>query len=300
MSLENAILTETRHLGFIAAGIAAAGPAENLDLFNRWLQDGNAADMAFMERSRQVRTDVKNIMPDVKSIIVVAARYPTNREPDRGFSTYARGMDYHIVIRDKLSLLADFINKQPGISTRVCVDSAPLFEREWAVRTGIGWRGRQGQIVNPEAGCCLLIGALLLNIELAPSTPCANQCGNCRLCVDACPTRAILDNGLIDCRRCLAYLTVEHRGDIPGELQTAMGQTLFGCDICTAVCPWNKREDDGILAEFQERPMPSTHEILAMSKEEFTSLFKDSAVFRTGLERLKRNARIALQNSSQE
>ena len=297
MSLENSILTEARRLGFIAAGIAAAGPAENLDLFNRWLQDGNAADMAFMERSRQIRTDVKNVMPDVKSIIVVAARYATNKEPGKGFSTYARGMDYHIVIRGKLSLLADFIKKQPGISTRVCVDSVPLFEREWAIRAGIGWRGRQGQIVNPKAGCCLSIGVLLLNIVLAPSTPCANQCGNCRLCVDACPTRAILDNGLIDCRRCLAYLTVEHKGDIQGELQIAKGQTLFGCDICTAVCPWNKMENDGILAEFHERLMPDAKEILAMSKEEFTSRFKDSTVFRTGLERLKRNAAIVLENT---
>ena len=297
MSLENAILTEARQLGFIATGIATAGPAENLDLFNKWLRDGNSADMAFMERSQHVRTDVRNVMPEVRSIIVAAARYATNKEPGKGFSTYARGMDYHIVIRNKLSLLSDFIKKQPGISTRICVDSVPLFEREWAVRAGIGWRGKQGQIVNPAAGCCLSIGVLLLNIELAPSLPCTNQCGNCRLCMDACPTGAILDDGLIDCRRCIAYLTIEHKGDIPQEFHKTIGKSLFGCDICTAVCPWNVQDNDGIISEFKERQMPNAEEILAMSKEEFTSRFKDSTVFRTGLERLKRNAALVQGNT---
>jgi len=297
MSIETSILTEARRIGFVTAGIASVGPAESIEVFRKWLEAGNAAGMEFLKRNINQRADIRNIMPEVKSVIVVAARYPVNPEPGIGFASYCRGKDYHNAIRDKLALLAEFIRKELASTGRICVDSAPVIEREWAIRAGIGWQGKQGQIVNPQWGCCLLIGELLVNVDLKPSERLSNQCGICRKCVDACPTRAIAGEGLIDCRKCLAYLTIEHKGEIPADIHAAMGQTLFGCDRCTAVCPWNKPGTGSVMPDFLWQEMPDVKEILAMSEDQFQTRFKESSVLRTGLARLKRNAQIALKNS---
>jgi len=290
-------MSEARRLGFVAAGIASVGPAESIAVFRKWIDEGNAAGMEFLKRNIQQRSDIRSVMPEVKSVIVVAARYPLNPQPGRGFACYSRGKDYHIVIRDKLSLLAEFARKEITSTRRICVDSAPVIEREWAIRAGIGWQGKQGQIVNPEWGCCLMIGELLVSIDLKPSERLPNQCGTCRKCIDACPTGAVTGQGLIDCRKCLAYLTIEHKGEIPEDIHRKMGQTLFGCDICTAICPWNKQGTELIMPEFIGDQMPNAEQILAMSEDEFKTRFKESSVLRTGLSRLQRNARVAMKNS---
>ena len=291
-SLTDQVLAQARELGFVAAGVAAAAPSETISHYRRWLESGYAADMAYMARHADLRADPRLLTPGMASVIVVAARYPVNPDCSRGFSMYARGRDYHDVLRDKLGLLADFLHARAPLKVRrICVDSAPLLEREWAVRAGVGWRGRQGQIVNPDAGCCLLLGALLVDAPLDASAACPNQCGTCRRCLDACPTGALCEDGLLDARKCISYLTIEHKGEIPEELRCAVRGRLFGCDACTAVCPWNQRGEDRVMPELASVPMPDAAEILAMPEAEFARRFSGTAIARTGLNRLQRNAR---------
>ena len=293
-------MARAEELGFAAAGIALAGATTTFPLYQQWLADGQADGMSYLARHAELRRHPADVAPGTRSIIGVAARYPTNPLPGAGFSTYARGQDYHTVIRRKLKELAAFIgDRNPLTVARVCVDSAPLLEREWAVRAGLGWRGKQGQIVHPRLGCCLLLGFLLVDIELEPSPPRPNQCGTCRLCIEACPNGALSDEGTLTTRRCIAYLTIERAGDLRPEDARAMGDSLFGCDCCTAVCPWNRYGADRIMPELTELPCPTPRELAAMDEAAFGMRFKDTVVWRTGLQRLKRNAAAVCENASE-
>lgn len=297
MTTEQQIIAFTREQGFASAGIVTVARSESMEVFLQWLASGNAAGMSYLQRHAALRSDPRELMPSAQSIIVVAAQYPTNRQPGSGFATYARGRDYHDVIREKLKNVALLVEDLCGPSqSRVCVDSAPILEREWAVRAGIGWIGRQGQVVSPDAGSSILLGELLVDVQLEPTARCEAQCGDCRLCVDACPCKAISDDGHVDARRCISYLTIEHAGPIPSELADKMGASLFGCDICTAICPWNNNCELFIMNELEEMPMPSARECVTMTKETFRTRFSDSAVMRSGIDRLQRNARIASDN----
>ncbi len=297
MRLEQEIIDHALKLGFATTGIAKAGPSETMEIFNKWIASGNSAGMNYLSRNLDLRADPRNAVPGIKSVIVTAARYPANKQPGKGFSCFARNTDYHTVITTKLTKLAEFIaGKTPATITRACVDSFPILEREWAIRAGIGWRGKQGQIVNPSHGCCILLGILLTDAELSPSGQIAQQCGNCALCVKACPTGAIQSDGTIDARKCLSYLTIEHKEDIPSDIQPLMGEALFGCDFCTAVCPKNPENDTNIMPELRGKEMPDPDQCLAMTQEQFKTRFKNTAVFRTGLVRMQRNAKIAIHN----
>ncbi len=293
--LAQLITDEAFAAGFAAVGFAKASLAESIAVYEQWLAEGMAGDMAYLQRHAELKKDPANVAPGVKSIIAVAARYPTNPSPESGFSAYARGLDYHDVIRSKLRTLAATLNEHHPLQVqRICVDSAPLLEREWAIRAGLGWQGKQGQLVNASAGCCLVLGFLLVDLELPASDPVAECCGDCRCCLDACPTGAALGAGRVDARRCLSYLTIEHKGAIPNEFQSAMSGTLFGCDRCTAVCPWNRRGTALVMPELDaQQSTPSANACLAMTEAEFTERFKGTAVYRIGLERLKRNASLA-------
>ena len=298
LNLRERIAAEARELGFVRIGFAPAGRCETTAVFAHWLACGFHAGMDYLRRQAAVRADPRQLAPWAKSVIVVAARYPSNPEPGSGFSTYARGVDYHEVLKAKLGRLAGSVAEVSGAEqTRVCVDSSPLAEREWAVRAGIGWIGRQGQIVSRESGCCLLLGELLVDIDLGQSEGVPFGCGDCRRCLDACPTGALEADGRVDCRRCISYLTIEHKGEIPEDRRGAMGTALFGCDRCTAVCPWNAHGGDSVLAEFRGRDVPSAEAVLAMSPSEFGERFRAAAVHRTGLVRLQRNAAVALGNA---
>ena len=295
--LETRIADEAQRLGFAAVGFAKAGPANSMEIFETWLAGGFAAGMAFLHRNKELRSNPQALAPGARSIVVAAARYPVNPEPGSGFAMHARGSDYHTLLREKLEQLAAFINAEKPLSVaRIGVDSAPILDREWAIAAGLGWRGRQGQIVNAELGCCLLLGELLVDLDLEPTPPVPNQCGDCRLCVEACPTGALSGDGLVDARKCISYLTIEHKGDIPAELQPKLGGALFGCDLCTAVCPWNRFGNDEVMPELQPRPMPSGEACLEMMAVEFKHRFKDTVVHRAGLARLQRNAAIAVAN----
>jgi len=287
---------KTLALGFAAVGFAVASKSESIGDYNKWLDDGFAGDMGYLRRHAGLKTHPEKVAEGVKTIIAVAARYPVNSDPGCGFSTYARGLDYHDVVRFKLRMLATHINDmQPLEVHRVCVDSAPLLEREWAMRAGIGWQGKQGQLISPAAGSCFVLGFLLVDIELEQSTPLKNQCGDCTLCIEACPTGAALGDGRVDARRCLSYLTIEPGAAVPPNLKQTMQGALFGCDCCTAVCPWNECATASVMPEFEElMPLPSSQEIMNWNEDDFKFRFKGTAVYRTGLEHLKRNAKHAL------
>ncbi|MFA5342768.1 MAG: tRNA epoxyqueuosine(34) reductase QueG [Kiritimatiellia bacterium] len=299
MSLESFIRHKCARLGFAAVGFAEVGPCRTFDRFQNWLSRGYAAGMDYLARRAALRLNPILVAPEARSVIVVAARYPVSA-PIRPFSNYARGRDYHAVLRGKLKQLARSIEAQCRVPlrARICVDSAPVLEREWAVRAGLGWIGKQGSLVNPEWGCTLFLGELFVNLELAPSKPKPNKCGACRKCVAACPTGAIQPDGLVDARRCIACLTIEHQGDIPEDLRPLMGVSIFGCDRCTGVCPYNRAGGDAILPEFDPVGafMPTAEECLGLNEADFRQRFRGTAVYRSGLARLQRNARIAVAN----
>lgn len=297
MSLDSFIRHESAALGFAAIGFAAAGCCQTCERFKTWLSLGYAGGMTYLARHVLLRADPRLIMPEARSIIVVAARYPAAPQI-APFSNYCRGRDYHAVLRSRLKRLAQTLAAAvpAPLVYRICVDSAPVLERAWAVRAGLGWIGKQGSLVHPEWGCTLFLGELLVNFELAPSLPVPNRCGNCRRCVDACPTGAIQSDGLVDARRCIAYLTIEHKGAIPEELRPFLGASLFGCDRCTSVCPYNRAEVDAILPELNPAgpPLPTAEQCLAMRAADFQKKFRGTAVYRSGLARLQRNAAVAM------
>ncbi len=299
MSLEAFIRAEAGRLGFAAAGIAAAGPSVTGARFRRWLDSGFAGGMEYLARHADLRDDPRRLMPGARALIVAAARYPGDKVP-QPYAALARAGDYHAVLRDKLRRLARALADVPGaprepLRWRACVDSAPLAEREWAVRAGLGWIGRQGSLVHPRWGCTLVLGSLLVNWDLAPDVPLANGCGTCRRCLAACPAGAIRPGAVVDARRCIAYLTVEHRGEIPAARRPALGGALFGCDRCTAVCPFNPEPADGVLPELAPAGVrPDAAACLALGPVEFARVFRGTTVYRSGLDRLRRNARLAL------
>jgi epoxyqueuosine reductase len=255
--------------------------------------------MTYLARHALLRTDPRQIMPEARSIIVVAARYPATVRI-QPFSNYMHGHDYHDILRGKLKQLARNLEAQSSVPlrSRICVDSTPVLEREWAVRAGLGWIGKQGSLVNSEWGCTLFLGELLVDLELAPSLTVPSKCGTCRRCAEACPTGAIQPDGLVDARRCIAYLTIEHNGEIPEALQPLMGASLFGCDRCTVVCPFNPAGDAAILPEFNPvgTPMPTAEQCLALNESDFLQRFRGTAVYRSGLARLQRNAKAVISN----
>ena len=309
MSLDSFIREEALGLGFAAVGFATVGPCQTYDRFNTWFNRGYAGGMTYLARHALRRADPRRIMPEARSIVVVAARYPAD-PTIAPFSNYCRGRDYHTVLRSRLKRLAQTLaaTVSAPLVFRICVDSAPVLEREWAVRAGLGWIGKQGSLVNPDHGCALFLGELLVNLELAPSLPVPSKCGNCRRCVDECPTGAIRPDGLVDARRCIAYLTIEHKGAIPEDLRPFLGSSLFGCDRCTAVCPFNSAGDTAILPEFSclgrsasggnpvGPPLPTAEQCLALNAADFQQRFRGTVVYRSGLARLKRNATVAMAN----
>jgi epoxyqueuosine reductase len=296
---EQAITQEAYRLGFAAIGFAASGEAVGSHAFDRWLDQGYAGGMTYLRRHAPLRRNPNNITPSVKSIIALLARYPTNPSPtDGGFCMLARLPDYHDVLRRKLRELTTVVKACTSTShTRICVDSAPLPEREWAIRAGLGWQGRQGQLISPVAGTCSVLGFILTDAILNTSEPIDNHCQECRLCVESCPSEAIRHASQLDARRCISYLTIEHDGDIATELQDAIGNALFGCDICTSICPWNQRASATIMPEFANpASMPDAKAITMLSPEAFASRFHGTTIKRSGHERLMRNAAICLKN----
>jgi epoxyqueuosine reductase len=297
-------------LGFELVGIAPATASDRFDRLRDWLERGFAGTMSYLHRHGDARRHPSSILPEVRSVIMTGMNYRPIAEPiDNApgpptgrISCYARGSDYHDVLRQRLKRLLDWLcQERSDCLGRGVVDTAPLLERDFARRAGLGWFGKNTMLLNKRLGSYFFIGALLTNLELACDAPhTASHCGTCTACLDACPTDAFAAPGLLDARRCISYLTIEHRGDVPAELRPGLGDWLFGCDVCQEVCPWNRKAPPGIEPALQGRP-ELEHldliEVLSMSEEVFRRLFRGTALMRTKRSGLLRNAALVLGNS---
>ncbi|MBX2860048.1 MAG: tRNA epoxyqueuosine(34) reductase QueG [Vampirovibrio sp.] len=298
-------------LGFDVVGILAAEPVKQPEFLHTWLDQGYQAGMDWMKNYMDIRLNPasEKLMPGTKSIVCVAMNYYTpdapNPAPDAvKIAKYARGTDYHRVIKDKLNaLLKEIQEMHPGVTGRALTDSAPLPEKPLAVQAGLGWLGKNGTVIHPQKGSFLFLGELLLDIELAyDNTPLPNHCGTCTRCMEACPTNAIVADRVIDANKCIAYWTIEAKGEpIPQNIADNLEGWVFGCDICQDVCPWNLKFAAPTPEEMlKPRPWniaPTATDLLALDEEGFEERYRKSPLKRAKLQNLQRNVRAAVPNA---
>lgn len=301
------IKERSRELGFSRIGIARADElTKEKNQLKEWLNRGYHGEMSYMENYLDKRTDPRILVEGTKSIVVVTYNYhnPTPRSDNTyKISQYAYGKDYHFVMKDKLkTLFADIDREVAPIQGRIFVDSAPVMEREWAQRSGVGWQGKNTLIIHPNAGSYFFLGELLIDIELVYDEPIRDYCGTCRRCIDACPTNAIDEKGyLLDGSKCISYSTIEKKGPIPESFEGKMEDWIFGCDICQEVCPWNRFSTPHREPEFAP-PTDLLHMTKSqwenLTKEKFQELFRKSPVKRTKYEGMMRNIEFAKKSQS--
>ena len=309
-SLEDSVRAQAYGLGFDLVGITTLGSMETAPYFDAWLARGYAGDMHYLPKWAHKRSDSRLPYEGVRSAIVVAMSYG-GAEPPGPVARYARGDDYHDVLDAKLRELHAWIAAELGhdVRGRAYVDTGPLLERDLARRAGLGWFGKNTNLINPKLGSFFFLGALLLDLELEPDAPFdTDHCGTCTRCIDACPTHAIVEERVLDATRCISYLTIEAKGEIPAEFREAIGELIYGCDICQDVCPWNHKFARGLseppfapraaLAGRDSRSLAL--ELLAMSPPEFSAAFKGSPMKRAKLRGLRRNALVVLGNMGSE
>jgi len=295
--------------GFDAAGFTAARPAAadgvNLAAF---LTGGRHGDMTWMADTQARRADPRALWPDARTVIALGANYGPAEDPrrsldfaDRGaISVYARRRDYHDVMKKRAKALAGWIAKTWPCEVKVFVDTAPVMEKPLAARAGIGWQGKHTNLVSRRFGSWLFLAEVFTTLDLPPDAPETDLCGSCERCREACPTDALAEPYRIDARRCLSYLTIEHRGDIPEDLRPALGNRVYGCDDCLAACPWNKfatAAGDDALEPRGELAAPSLADLADLDDAAFREVFSGTPVKRTGRERLLRNILTAMGNS---
>lgn len=297
-------------LGFDLVGVTHPQASEHTDLYTNWLAQGYHAEMGYLARPDAVkkRADARHVMPEARSILVVGMNYYPGEYAAGGskglrgrVSRYAWGADYHEVMWGKLGQLADWIEKCVGrsVAHRAYVDTGPLLERELAQRAGLGWIGKNTNLIHPRLGSYVFLGELLLDLELEPDEIFgADRCGTCTACLDACPTGALVAPRTLDARRCISYLTIEHRGVIPHELRPLMDGWVFGCDICQQVCPWNRRfaHPTDEPAFRGGRGTLNLLALLALDEETFRARFRHTPLWRAKRTGLLRNAAVVLGN----
>ena len=306
-ALKQAIKEKARQLGFVLAGVTSSEPPAQFNIFENWLHQNIHGNMQYLaeERSRIRRADPKQILPECKSILVLAIPYSPLPRQSSSFhiAAYALGDDYHDILPARLKEIVDFIEEKVGhsIPNRYYTDTGPVLERELAQRAGLGWIGKNSMLINPQAGSTFFLAEILLGIELEPddSFP-TDQCGTCNRCLTACPTQCILPNRTIDARRCISYLTIELKDEIPKELRPQMGEWIFGCDICQQVCPWNRFSLPADSAFEPKIPLPVLTSDLLLSSVEFNQRFKKSPLKRTKRRGYLRNLSIAVGNTGNE
>ncbi len=305
MTLAAATLTESvkalaRELGFDLVAVGPAGPPEHGPAFRRWLEAGHAGTMGYLERRMDDRLDPARVLPGARSVVCVALNYYQGEPPDpswRPVARYAWGRDYHDVIGPRLERLAELLAQAGGARSRGYVDTGPVLERDLAARAGLGWIGKNTMLLHPRLGSWFFIGVLLTTAELTHDQPLADRCGSCRACLDACPTGAFVAPYVLDARRCVSYLTIEHRGDIDPGLHAGMAGWQFGCDICQDVCPWNRKaliSEDAVFGP--SAPYPGAAAVSGMDDETLRHRFAGSPLLRAKPSGLRRNARIYLEN----
>ncbi len=305
-TLEDRVKEHARELGFDLVGIATLGAVETAEQFDAWLAAGYAGDMQYLERGAEKRRDTRLPFEGVRSALVVAMNYG-GTQPPGPVARYARGDDYHDVMIDRLNVLHRWIESEVGHAVRAkpYVDTGPILERDLARRAGLGWIGKNTNLINPELGSFFFLGELLLDLELRADDPFeTDRCGSCTRCLDACPTNAFVAPHVLDATACISYQTIELKGPIDETLREAIGEHLYGCDVCQDVCPWNvKFSRDATEAAFAAREVIAgkdartlADEVLAMDDETFRAAFKKSPIKRAKRSGLVRNAEVVRAN----
>ncbi len=302
-----AILHKARAIGFSAAGFAPVSRCrEETERLLNMIREHRHGEMVYMQQGLAARTDPRNLLPEAKTVLSAALPYtfPLERDEDAAkISRYAMVPDYHRELRARLGMLLDFIgNMYPGqVTGKVCVDSLPVFEKSWAEKARLGMTGKNTMLIVPGTGSFVFLGEIVLDIELPASAGLKeNPCNGCDACLRSCPTGAILESGKLDARKCISYLTVELKRDFTPKESAMTGPWLFGCDICQEVCPHNTRQCSPStargLSPRKELTCITPEEILALTRSRFRILFAGTPIWRTGLKRLKRNARAVIEN----
>lgn len=305
MSPENLIKSLAADHGFSFCTIAKSELLQDAEAYlETWLKKGKHGSMSYMENHRQVRVNPNELLPGAKSVICLAYNYYTKQTQVPGtlkIAKYAYGRDYHKVMKRKMKALAKEIKeKLPAFNFRCFVDSAPILEREWARKSGLGWMGKNTMIINPKMGSFFFLGEIVCDVELTPDPPIKDYCGTCTSCLDTCPTGALEEPYRMDGSKCISYATIELKDEtIPSDFKGKMEDWIFGCDICQDVCPWNRFSVEHNESAFN--PIPDLVEMTRnqwqnLTTEQFNDLFEGSAVKRTKFEGLKRNIRFATQS----
>jgi len=297
LSQNTAIIKSTaKELGFLSCGISKADfLEEEASRLEQWLKAGKHGNMVYMENHFDKRLDPRLLVPGSKSVVSILLNYYTEEQQAKGapkISKYAYGKDYHLVIKDKLKQLFQKIQEEIGeVNGRVFVDSAPVMDKAWAVRSGLGWMGKNTNLINQKVGSFFFIAELIIDLELEYDTPVTDHCGTCTACIDACPTEALTPYN-IDASKCISYLTIELKDQIPNEFQNKMDNWAFGCDVCQDVCPWNRFSKTHNEPLFDPKPELMDYnqkDWEELTETTFETIFKNSAVKRTRYQGLKRN-----------
>lgn len=309
-TLTQQIQAYANEIGFELVGIIPAAHSETIARYREWIENGYAGKMHYLEKHLSLKTDVRQLLAEAKSVISLAMNYYTldppkalTQDPGRGqISRYAWGDDYHELIRERLLELVTFIKQtaESELKTRVCVDTAPIIEREYAQKAGIGWIGKNTNLIHWRSGSWYFLAEVLVNIALESDTPeLRGSCGTCTRCIEACPTDAIVEPNLLDSRLCISYLTIELKESIPKALRPEIGNWIFGCDICQEVCPWNSKAVPTTEPGFQPRDgnlAPKLLSLVGMTQEEFSRRFKGSPIKRAKRRGFLRNVLVAIGN----
>ena len=292
-------------LGFDLVGVAPLGPFPEAVFYPKWLENGYAGEMQYLERQKAAKMAPESLLPGARSVIVCAMNYNSAQPYTRydrfraWVSRYAWGEDYHDTLKEKLQELAAWIERDSPQRTRAYVDTGPLLERVYAKYAGVGWFGKNTCIINQKVGSWLFLGCILTDLELPYDTPVPDRCGTCTRCIEACPTGAILEPYVLDSRKCIAYTTIELRGDIPEEHRDGIGHHLFGCDICQDVCPWNRTAPYSSNPSFEPKEglfWPSIDRLLDLSEDEWRSMIRGTAMKRAKIRGLLRNLMVVAGN----
>jgi epoxyqueuosine reductase len=303
--LKQALLAEARRLGFMLAGVTTAEPPESFQRFAAWVQAGRHADMGYLalERNLTRRADLRAILPECRSVLVLGIPYQPAGDARGGLAAYAQGDDYHDVLVPRLAALVDFLEKRIGepVPSRWYTDTGPVLERDLARRAGLGWIGKNSMLIHPQAGSYFLLAEILLGIDLLPDAQFeSDHCGSCTRCLEACPTACIRPDRTLDAGRCISYLTIENKGEIPADLRGLMGEWQFGCDVCQQVCPWNRFAPDEIDPALRPRPAHPPVDTLRLTPETFSRRYQGSPIKRAKRRGLLRNTAVALGNRGEE
>jgi epoxyqueuosine reductase len=292
-------------LGFDLVGVAPLGPFPEAVFYPKWLENGYAGEMHYLERQKAAKMAPESVLPGARSVIVCAMNY-NSAQPytcyDRlraWISRYAWGEDYHDTVKEKLQELAAWMEQNSPQRTRAYVDTGPLLERVYAKYAGVGWFGKNTCIINQKVGSWLFLGCILTDLDLPYDTPVPDRCGTCTRCIDACPTAALLEPYVLDSRKCIAYTTIELRGDIPEEQRAGIGHHLFGCDICQDVCPWNRKAPYSGNPSFEPKDglfWPSIERLLDLSEDEWRRMIHGTAMRRAKISGLLRNLMVVAAN----